>query len=209
MWENDGCMHAMHPADAAVTSSVHCPEEAAVYCRSRQGPASKGFPPYLSIHGCRWKAVAVFDESLPGLVISGGDAASDGSQSRQQKLPHKGFLNDIWWLPTNVSLPLWQEPSLGNSTALGAERKHKYGMQPACSCAFEYELGALITLCKRPYLSLQECGVNSEARAALQQHFAQVILLLCAVLPSPRRAHAGSIVSDPDDPTQLVIHGGK
>ncbi|KAK9804969.1 hypothetical protein WJX73_005509 [Symbiochloris irregularis] len=102
----------------------------------------------------RWKAVAVFDESLPGLVISGGDAASDGSESRKQKLPNKGFLNDIWWLPTNVSLPFWEQPALGSTPALEAD-KHKH------------------------------------------------------VVPSPRRAHAGSIFASPDRPTQLVIHGGK
>ena len=51
----------------------------------------------------RWKAVAAFDESLPGLVLFGGDASL-------KRLPHKGFLNDMWWLPTNESLPVWRQP---------------------------------------------------------------------------------------------------
>lgn len=68
---------------------------------------------------CRWKAVAVFDPSLPGLVVSGGDAAKN-------TLPHKGYLNDLWWLPTNVSLPFWYEPEASSpSQEERRDKKHK------------------------------------------------------------------------------------
>ena len=72
---------------------------------------------------CRWKAVAEYDTSLPGLVMFGGDAA-------REDLPHKGYLNDMWWLPTNESLPVWHQPVLQDP-----EDRHKKPSMPASPSA--------------------------------------------------------------------------
>ena len=81
------------------------------------------------MYWCRWKAIAAYDPTLPGLVMFGCDAA-------QKTLPHKGYLNDMWWLPTNESLPVWAEPV----TSIDDNKKHKkektgvrlFAWQPFC-----------------------------------------------------------------------------
>lgn len=56
--------------------------------------------------------MAAYDASLPGIVMMGGD-----SVLHPKRTPR--YLNDLWYLSTNVSFPSWHL-SAGNDSADGA-----------------------------------------------------------------------------------------
>ena len=56
--------------------------------------------------------MAAYDESLPGIVMMGGD-----SVLHPKRAPR--YLNDLWYLGTNVSFPSWRQTA-GNGSPEGS-----------------------------------------------------------------------------------------
>ena len=74
--------------------------------------------------------MAAYDESLPGIIMMGGD-----SVLHPKRTPR--YLNDLWYLGTNVSFPAWHQTADNGSSSEGSKNGSSVGSEEGGDWAAE------------------------------------------------------------------------